>query len=97
MADAALIQALQAIQQSFVEWKNGLGSLGERIVAQAATGNGGQAAEPVRAVRVDEKDDKCKLYGKEFDMFRTFSGGEAEWQAWSMDFGMLVDTRSEEL
>ena len=35
---------------------------------------------------------KQKLWGKKFEMFKSFSGGEAEWQEWSADMLMLVET-----
>ena len=35
-----------------------------------------------------------ELKGKAFEMFQTFGGGEAEWQEWSEDFIILVDTTS---
>ena len=38
-------------------------------------------------VKNDMKEkDKPKLRGKDFDAFKMFSGGEAEWQDWSTDF-----------
>ena len=34
------------------------------------------------------------LGGKTFDMFKVFTGGEAEWHEWSTDLTVLVATRS---
>ena len=58
-------------------------------------GVGGAGGE--RFGRREEEDAKQKLWGKNFEMLKGFSGGEAEWQEWSADLLMLVETRSPEL
>ena len=54
--------------------------------------------EQVHTDKDDKKTDKKEtLYGKVFETFRKFKGGEEEWVEWSEDFKMTVDMKAEKL
>ena len=71
---------------------------GLMAVLQGGGGGGGVGgAGGERFGRREEDDAKQQLWGKDFEMLKGFSGGEAELQELSADLLMLVEMRSPEL
>ena len=55
------------------------------VLQGGGKGGGFAGAGGERFGQHEEEDAKQKLWGKDFEMFKGFSGGEAEWQEWSAD------------
>ena len=76
-----LAGVLTDLRKTMVEVRDSMAKIGDRI--QKPEGGGGTRKMETSGMRS----------GRQFESFKKFGGGEAEWQEWSNDYKISVDRR----